>query len=141
MGGLIATQLQLMRFLHTFSLFLPQLKKLTDLKTNRNHIILTWILLLCFAAGQFAVWEHQHPVSSNIVTNHAQNPPQKTVITENCQLCDAMHHNFMALNSPVYFAPVTVTHYSYKKVEYAFTSIALILSAGRSPPMAQLLLS
>jgi len=130
--------LQLKCISRIFFLFLQQ-----AVKRNKYHIIQTWMLLLCFVAGQFMVYAHNHgdSVAVNRSTYHHRDIQPKQTVTENCQLCDAMHHNFMALSSPVYFAPVTVTHYSYKKVEYAFTSIALILSAGRSPPMAQLLLS
>jgi len=84
-------------------------------------------------AGQWAVWSHQHSFSQNFSGTHNQH---KTVISENCRLCDAMHHQAMAVFSPVYFAPITVCNYIYKDVKYEFTSIALILSAGRSPPMA-----
>jgi len=40
----------------------------------------------------------------------------------------------MMVNSISYFAPVVVNSYYYKTVEHHFISIALILSAGRSPP-------
>jgi len=63
------------------------------------------------------------------------NQPKQTV-TENCRLCDAMHHNTMAVSTPVFFAPVVTASYFYKAVNHDFISVALILSAGRSPPMA-----
>jgi len=106
------------------------------LKTNKNHIVLTWILLFCFAAGQWAVWSHQHSLQPDMVSRHNHSASHTTVISENCPLCDAMHYNTMAVFNIVYFAPVTVSKYFYKDVRYQFTSIGLILSAGRSPPMA-----
>ncbi|MGN6178549.1 MAG: hypothetical protein ACTHNW_05180 [Mucilaginibacter sp.] len=106
------------------------------MKTNKKHIVLTWTLLLCFAAGQWAVWSHQHRFQLSMVSRHSQPHTHKTVISENCPLCDAMHYSSMAVFNIVYFAPVTVSSYFYKDAKYRFTSIALILSAGRSPPMA-----
>ena len=96
------------------------------------------MLIACFIAGQYMVYAHQHVAVShtNKVAWHNTNNQPKETLTENCRLCDAMHHSTMALNSPVYFAPVIVSNYTYKTNEYAFISIALILSAGRSPPMA-----
>jgi hypothetical protein len=93
-------------------------------------------LLFCFAVGQWAVWSHQHAFLQGSVNSHSQNIPHKTVISENCQLCDAMHHNAMAVFSIAYFEPITVSKYFYKDARYQFTSIALILSGGRAPPMA-----
>ena len=108
------------------------------MKKNKYHIIYTWMLLLCFIAGQYMVYAHTHIVSTGTEKVVHQNPKTqpKQIITENCQLCDAMHHNPVVINSAVYFAPVIVNSYTYKAVEYNFVSISLILSAGRSPPMA-----
>jgi len=94
------------------------------------------MLLLCFCAGQFMVYAHTHTASnrSNKVAYHSPETQPKQTVTENCQLCDAMHHNAMAINTPAYFAPVGVSSYYYKAIEHHFISIALILSAGRSPP-------
>jgi hypothetical protein len=106
------------------------------LKTNRKHIALAWILLFCFAAGQWVVGSHQHSFPKELTAKHSQQDQHRSVVSENCQLCDAMHHQTMVISTPVYFAPVTISKYHYKDARYEFTSIALILSAGRSPPMA-----
>ena len=108
------------------------------MKTNKYHIIHVWMLLACFIAGQYMVYAHQHAASgaTNKVSHYNPNTQPKETLTENCRLCDAMHHNSMVIANATYFAPVTVTGYTYKKQDYAFISISLILSAGRSPPMA-----
>ena len=84
------------------------------------------------------VYAHQHAASgtTNKVSHYNPNTQPKETLTENCRLCDAMHHNSMVIANATYFAPVTVTGYTYKKQDYAFISISLILSAGRSPPIA-----
>ncbi|WP_461449319.1 hypothetical protein [Mucilaginibacter sp.] len=107
------------------------------MKKNKYHIILTWILLLCFCAGQFMVYAHTHTVNTrtNKIAYHNPDTQPKQTVTENCQLCDAMHHNAIVVNTPIYFAPVVVSSYYYKAVRHHFISIALILSAGRSPPI------
>ena len=82
------------------------------------------------------VFAHQHHASgatSNSIRKTPQNPGQKTV-AEKCQLCDAMHNNHMLLTQQVYFSPATAVAHVYAKGDYNFYSVALILSAGRSPP-------
>jgi hypothetical protein len=137
--NLIAIKLQLQRLANKKYLFLPlAVKSYTDLKKNKYHIICTWALLLFFVAGQYMVYTHTHAQGIRPIKSACQNPnnqPKQTV-TENCPLCDAMHHNTMAINSPVFFAPVVTASYFYKAVNHHFISTALILSAGRSPPMA-----
>jgi hypothetical protein len=118
---------------------LPQaVKSCTDLKKNKYHIMRAWLLLLCFAAGQYEVYAHQHNVgrASKRSVYHSVNAVPQQTVTENCQLCDTMHHNAMAVNSQVFFAPVAVSNYTYKAVSYNFISIALVLAAGRAPPLA-----
>lgn len=94
--------------------------------------------MLLFAAGQFMVYAHTHTPGIGSIKSAYQNPnnqPKQTV-TETCRLCDAMHHNTMAVEHSVFFAPLVAASYFYKAVNHDFISIALILSAGRSPPMA-----
>jgi len=108
------------------------------LKKNIYHIICAWALLLFFAAGQYMVYAHTHAPGIGSIKSawqNSNNQPKQTV-TENCRLCDAMRHNTMAVNTPVFFAPVVTESYFYKAVNHDFISVALILSAGRSPPMA-----
>jgi hypothetical protein len=96
------------------------------------------MLMLCFVAGQYMVYAHTHAqkTTNNKASYHSPDTQPKQTVTENCQLCDAMHHNSMAVFSAVYFAPFIVSTYYYKAVKLNFISIALIQSAGRSPPTA-----
>jgi len=121
-------------------LFLPPAVKgvKLTLKNNNRHIVCAWMLLLLFALGQCIVYAHTHSVGVASTRSAYQNSghQSKQTVAETCRLCDAMHHNNIAVNTPVYFAPLVATNYFYKAVEHHFISIALILSAGRSPPMA-----
>jgi len=94
------------------------------------------MLLLFFAAGQYMVYAHTHNVGTTRSAYQNPNNQPKQTVTENCRLCDAMHHNTMAVDHGVFFAPVITASYFYKAVDHDFISVALILSAGRSPPMA-----
>jgi hypothetical protein len=103
---------------------------------GKRHILFTWILLICFAAGQWAVYAHYHR-AGYIKTSYSKNHTAKTTITEACQLCDAMlDHSAVAQASQVFFVPLTTTKHIYKQGQYDFVSIALILSAGRAPPVS-----
>jgi hypothetical protein len=102
------------------------------LSQAKRHIIYTWIVLICFTAGQVMVYAHQHLVKYN---TH-QISQNQTTVSEKCQICDAMHHNSMALTDHQYFSPVAFTDHFYKQGKYDFISISLILSAGRSPPVS-----
>lgn len=104
----------------------------TILKRAKRHIIYTWIVLFCFAAGQVMVCAHQHLVK---YSTHQTSQNQRTV-TEKCQLCDAMHHNNMMIDNHQYFSPVVSTDHFYTPGKYDFISIALILSSGRAPPVS-----
>jgi hypothetical protein len=83
------------------------------------------------------VYAHQHnyAIGTSKTYSVSKNLSQQTV-QEKCYLCDAMHHNFMVTASHIYFNPVAVASYVFKSVEYSFTSIQLILSSGRAPPVS-----
>jgi hypothetical protein len=106
-------------------------------KNNKRHIIPAWILLLCFIAGQYMVYAHQHKLNHSlkqtysVSTHHAQ-----PTITEKCKLCDAMHH-YNAVND-TQTAPtlLPVENIAYVSPVYNFTSLSLILASGRAPPSA-----
>jgi len=106
-----------------------------QLERSKLHIVYTWLVLICFIAGQLMVFAHQHRTNGvvNNLIKTTQNPDQK-IITEKCQLCDAMHHNEMVLTHHSYFTPAVAVKHVYIHGDYNFISIALILSAGRSPP-------
>lgn len=118
---------------------MPQVVKkvLTGLKKSKLNIAFARILLICFIAGQAMVYAHQHNYVNYTgkIYNTSKSIPQQTV-TEKCSLCDVMLHNAMVASVHVYFAPVAVTGHVYNKFEYSFTSIQLILSCGRAPPLS-----
>ncbi|MBV8390106.1 MAG: hypothetical protein JO080_09930 [Mucilaginibacter sp.] len=101
------------------------------MRRTKLHIIYTWIVLFCFAAGQVMVYAHQHRTKYNThQTSH------QITVSEKCQICDAMHHSSMALPDHHYFIPNISSDHIYKQGKYDFISISLILSAGRSPPLS-----
>jgi hypothetical protein len=107
------------------------------LKTNKYHIISSWILLTCFVAGQYMVFSHQHNNTKSVIQtyNISKNITLPTV-KEKCYLCDVMNHNTMVVAAQVYLDPVTVAGHVFENVKYSFTSIQLILSGGRAPPLS-----
>jgi len=84
------------------------------------------------------VYAHQHFVGtgSNKAAYHTPGAQPRQTVTENCQLCDAMHHNTVVVNNNIHFAPVVVSNYTYTAYQYAFISVAIIHSSGRAPPVA-----
>jgi len=107
------------------------------LKRGKYHIVCSWILLICFVAGQYMVYAHQHRIINGNGLNYgvAKNIPQQTV-GEKCYFCDVMHHNSMVAASHTYLNAVAVVGHVYKSFEYNFTSIQLISSGGRAPPIS-----
>ncbi|MEO6849011.1 MAG: hypothetical protein ABI203_09280 [Mucilaginibacter sp.] len=105
------------------------------MKKNTRHIIYAWIVLFCFVAGQTMVYAHQHLNSSGSFSVHKASQTHP-VVSEKCQLCDAMHHNSMLINDHQHFSPIVAHHHFYTPGQYNFVSVALILSAGRSPPIS-----
>jgi len=107
------------------------------LKQRTPHFVFAWLLLVLFVAGQVAIYAHSH--QSNGTPFKSQHSTSHQYFTEKCQLCDAMHHNFMAVNVAAAVAPAAVSHYDYKAVTYSFVSYSLILSTGRAPPASDCL--
>jgi hypothetical protein len=106
------------------------------LKKDKYHIVCSRILLICFAAGQFMIYAHQHPVSPALGKQFAASRAAiaHQTVKEKCDLCDVMHHNAMVASHYAYLNPVAVCVHVYKDVDYNFTSIQLILAGGRAPP-------
>ncbi|WP_460695100.1 hypothetical protein [Mucilaginibacter puniceus] len=108
------------------------------MKQNKLNIICSWLFLLCFIAGQYTVTIHQHNILKQNqrtagIAKHNQDPT--TTLQEKCYLCDAMHHTNMVLNNPSYYHPIVITNHVFRVGDYNFKSIALILAAGRGPPV------
>jgi hypothetical protein len=108
------------------------------LKKGRYHIVYSWLLLVCFVAGQYMVYSHQHTGRhfTGKTFGTAKTAPHQTV-KEKCDLCDVMHHNAMLASYQVYLNPEAVAVQIYKSTDYSFTNIRLILAAGRAPPSQQ----
>ena len=113
-----------------------QKRKLTDLKKNRYIVFRAWLLLFCFAAGQYMVLVHQHKTMQRVAYS-ASKSQHKPIVTiqEKCDMCDAMHHVAMVLTHHVYYFSVTAHQHIFKQGDYDFVSISLILSSGRAPPV------
>ena len=107
------------------------------MKTRKIHIALSRLLLICFIAGQFMVYGHQHavyltPVKAQLVTKNLHGEK----VTEKCTLCDVMHHNAMVMGSNVFANPDLAYKHVFEVCKYTFKSFSLILSCGRAPPVA-----
>ena len=107
------------------------------MKQRTPQLVRAWLLLVLFVAGQAAIYAHSH--QSNGTTVKSQHSTSQQTVTEKCQLCDAMHHNFMAVNVAAATAPAAISQYAYKTVAYSFVSFSLILSTGRAPPVSNCL--
>jgi hypothetical protein len=112
-------------------------KQLLILKRNKANIFYSWLLLVCFIAGQYTVYTHQHKInaSHNSKSHGVVKNLSRTIVQEKCSVCDAMHHTNAIINQVTYFNPNIVTKHFYRVYNYDFVSIALILSAGRAPPV------
>jgi len=108
------------------------------LKKNKANIFYSWMLLVCFIAGQYVIYTHQHKIVARTGTTAKieTNSTSRTIVQEKCFVCDAMHHIAAVISHYSYFSPNIVTKHFYKAYNYDFISIALILSAGRAPPVA-----
>lgn len=90
-------------------------------------------------AGQLMVMVHQHNLlkkSSHLYSTTKYQPKQAHVLSEKCYVCDAMHQTAAILNPATYFNPVLAANQVYQPADYNFVSIALILAAGRAPPVS-----
>ncbi|UOE49498.1 hypothetical protein MTO98_00235 [Mucilaginibacter sp. SMC90] len=105
------------------------------MKKKRLHIVFAWLLLICFVAGQYMVYSHQHALIKGI-TKHSQTAEGHQTVKEKCLLCDAMHHtDAVTVSNNTFLVPLLTSDHVFKAGDYDFVSIALILSAGRAPPV------
>jgi hypothetical protein len=107
------------------------------LRNNKANILYSWILLTCFIAGQYVVYSHQHKIGAAVTakTKIEANYSPRSIVQEKCSICDAMHHINAVVNQHTYFSPNIVTKHFYLVYKYDFVSIALLLAAGRAPPV------
>lgn len=107
------------------------------MKKSKANIFYSWLILFSFIAGQGMLFAHQHKIAAghNHKTNQLANNKAGTTVQEKCSLCDAMHHTNAVVEYFVYYSPNIVTKHFYKAYNYNFISIALVLAAGRAPPV------
>ena len=102
---------------------------------RKAHIILSWLLLLFFAAGQVIVYAHQHHTKSNTLIVHSHHAAKQQIVYEKCNLCDQMHHAAInlvqALNYFHYVSPVVRL---YIPACHHYKANALVHADGLSPP-------
>jgi hypothetical protein len=106
-------------------------------KKNKANKFYAWLVLICFIAGQYTVYTHQHKIIAGTVSKvhthvkHQDGP----IVQEKCSACDTMHHLNAVINPVTYLSLNIVTKHFYKAYNYTFVSIALVLAAGRAPPV------
>ena len=109
------------------------------MKKSVYHIICSWALLICFVTGQYMVYAHQHYINRSAhasVKCHDPKSTSHTTVSEKCAICDIMHHVNMAFaGTTTHPTILTSTTFVFNTFEYDFTSMALILSKGRAPPV------
>ena len=107
------------------------------MKKNKLHIIYSWLLLICFIAGQYMVYTHQHLFIKGVsktAVSAVHDHQQHQTIKEKCYMCDVMHHQAVVFDTLSYFSPQVVTIHLFKAPVYNFVNIGLVLAAGRAPP-------
>jgi hypothetical protein len=105
------------------------------MKRVKNHIRFAWVVLICFVAGQTMVYSHQHYTHVKASAFKAVKIPQPVqTVTETCNLCDMMHHTHMAIFGTTTINPTVSICETVYSNQHDYKGIALILSAGRSPP-------
>lgn len=105
------------------------------MKRKKLNIVYSWLLLICFIAGQYMVYTHQHLFTKVIVKTSCKSQehlPQ--TVKETCYMCDAMHHQAAVIDAPFHFTPQVAVMHFFKPCNYNFVSIGLVLAAGRAPP-------
>jgi hypothetical protein len=84
------------------------------------------------------VYTHQHlyskPLTKTAYTTGNHHLPLQTV-KETCNMCDVMHHQAAIINDSFHFSPQVAVLHFFKACHYNFVSIALVLAAGRAPPV------
>ncbi|PWK72464.1 hypothetical protein LX99_04321 [Mucilaginibacter oryzae] len=105
------------------------------MQNKRLHILFAWLLLLSFVVGQYAVYSHQHALIKGI-TKSSHIAADRATVKEKCSLCDAMHHaDAVVVVGNLFLIPLAPSAHVFKQGDYNFVSIALILAAGRAPPV------
>jgi hypothetical protein len=84
------------------------------------------------------IYAHQHNIIKASGSYGVSKNSTRQTITEKCSLCDAMHSNAMVKATTANFGTIASLIHIFKRFNYSFTSIQLILSGGRAPPAAHI---
>jgi hypothetical protein len=104
---------------------------------RKAHIILSWLLLLFFAVGQFVIYAHQHHTKSNTLIVHSHNGVDRQIVHEKCNLCDQMHHAPINLVQPLHYVHlVSPVIRLYIPAAHHYKANALVHADGLSPPVS-----
>ncbi len=102
---------------------------------RKAHIILSWLLLLFFAVGQFVIYAHQHHTKANRLIVKAHGAAGQQIVHEKCNLCDQMHHVPIQIVQPLHYAyHVSPAVKLYIHASHHYKANALIHADGLSPP-------
>lgn len=107
------------------------------LNKRKTHSILSWLLLLFFAAGQFVVYAHQHnsKYAANVYStrHHTADPHQ--MVQEKCSFCDQMHHApFDFVQGAAYHTILIPVTRIFVPGQHHYKANSLVHSDGLSPP-------
>ncbi|MGV8877440.1 MAG: hypothetical protein ACOH2A_00280 [Sphingobacteriaceae bacterium] len=107
------------------------------MKSHLRNIVLSYLLLVFFSAGQFVAYAHQHPINCSETTsaNKHQSKSQKS-FDYKCGVCQLLNHSHMMLfvqNAVMSEIIVRDTPYT---LSLPFSGRQIIPSAGRGPPQA-----
>ena len=99
----------------------------------KNHILISYLLLIFFVTGQGSLYFHHHKPLTDITYLHKQSTDYTFI--EKCQLCDTMHFNNMLLNQEAAIILISISK-KYITLIYKALSINFILPTNRSPPIS-----
>jgi hypothetical protein len=87
------------------------------------------------------VYAHQHHITKGkIKFSVTSGKSSQQTVREKCNLCDAMHHTTMIAGESFHLSNTGFKIPAYTPFEYKFTSIQIVLAAGRAPPLSIFLL-
>ncbi|RYE35933.1 MAG: hypothetical protein EOP42_05180 [Sphingobacteriaceae bacterium] len=103
---------------------------------RKAPVILSWLLLLFFAAGQIIVFAHQHHAKYSVLSVHKNYTPHQQIIHEKCNFCDQMQHTAInCVSLPDYSTILTPVFQLYTYARQHYLGNALVHADGLSPPV------
>ncbi|MGI4727732.1 MAG: hypothetical protein ACRYFL_12845 [Janthinobacterium lividum] len=103
---------------------------------RKAPLILSWLLLLFFAAGQITVFAHQHHTKFSVLSVHQSHSQHPQIIYEKCNFCDQMHHTVLGIvDIPNYCSILTPVFQLYTYARQHYLGNSLVHADGLSPPV------